>query len=226
MGSNPSPRTLPGGSSGGPKVLEQLHDGGAILRPPVPPFPRDSPPRFVTPRTRIEPLEEDHALELFRALSDPRIYEFLPEDPPASEAELLARIERWTRGPGTAARERWFNWAVLLTAEPAVAGSLQATVDLNERQASVAYLLAPKLWGQGIAREALVPLLAWLRSRDDVSEVIAVIDSRNVRSLHLVRRLGFELVRTVRHADFFKGSWSDELTLRWAGPTRSETSGE
>ena len=191
----------------------------------MPPFPRDTSPRFVTQRTRIEPLGEDHALELFRALSDPRIYEFLPEDPPASEEELRARIQRWARGPGTVTQERWFNWAILLTAEHAVAGSLQATVDLNERQASVAYLLAPKFWGQGIAREALGPLLAWLRSRDDVSEVVAVVDSRNVRSLNLVRRLGFELVRTVRHADFFKGSWSDEQTHRWAGPPRSEAAG-
>ncbi len=190
------------------------------------PFPRDSSPRFVTQRTRIEPLEEDHAPELFGALSDPRIYEFLPEDPPASEAELRARIQRWARGPGTATRERWFNWAIRLMGERAVVGSLQATIDLNERQASVAYLLTPKFWGQGIAGEALIPLLAWLRSRDDVSEVIAVVDSRNVRSLNLVDRLGFELVRTVRHADFFKGSWSDEQTLRWAGSHRSEKAGD
>lgn len=190
------------------------------------PFPRDASPRFVTRRTRIEPLEEGHAPELFQALRDPRIYEFLPEDPPASEAVLRARIQRWARGPGTATHERWFNWAIRLTAERAVAGSLQSTVDRNERRASVAYLLAPRFWGQGIAHEALAPLLAWLRSREDVSEVVAVVDSRNVRSLNLVRRLGFEPVRTVRHADFFKGSWSDEQTLRWAGPSRSETAGD
>ena len=47
---------------------------------------------------RIETQTPDHAGGLFAALSDPRVYTHLDEDPPSSVSELRARLERLTAG--------------------------------------------------------------------------------------------------------------------------------
>ncbi len=60
---------------------------------------RDPSPRFETRRLVIEPLRAEHAAELFTLLCDPRIYEFIPEDPPVTEQALKARFDRFARAP-------------------------------------------------------------------------------------------------------------------------------
>ncbi len=181
---------------------------------------------LTTRRTTLEPMTPGHASELFRILSDPRIYEFIPEDPPISEGALRSRIERWVIGPGPGTRELWFNWAIRLNRERNVAGTLQATIASDERRALIAYILGPEFWGQGIATEAVRRLLSWLSTRGDVSEIIALVDSRNAPSIRLVGRLGFELIGTEQNAGFFKGNRSDEHTFRLAVPPPPQASGE
>ena len=183
------------------------------------PDPSSNPTAFLTTRrATLEPMTPGHASELFRILSDPRIYEFLPEDPPVSEEALRSRIKRWVIGPGPGTRELWFNWVIRLNRERTVAGTLQTTVVLDERRALIAYIVGPEFWGQGIATEAVRRLLAWLSARDDVSEAIALVDSRNAPSIRLVGRLGFEPIGTEQNADFFKGNRSDEQTFRLVLP--------
>lgn len=171
-----------------------------------------------TPRLVIEPLRLEHAAKLYPVLRDPRIYTFISDVAPSSESDLEAHFARYLAGPARDSRELWFNWAVRLKAGGEYVGTLQATVDLSGRRAFVAYILGPDRWGMGLASEALGALLSCLFSRGDVDVAEAAIDTRNERSIRLVKRLGFELLRVDRKAEFIQGSWWDEYLFRIFAP--------
>ena len=144
---------------------------------------------------------------MLAVLADPRMYTYLPGDPPSDERSLgerYARLEMRFSPDGT---QRWLNW-VVLTGAGAV-GRVEASVDLATQRAGVAYLFHPDAWGQGYASEALEAMLGHLRLLG-VRQAQATIDTRNAASLKLVRRLGFTYHHTVYGADEFKGLVSDE----------------
>ncbi len=170
--------------------------------------------RIRTARLSIEPLRRGHARALYVALRDPRIYDYVPDAPPPSIRATATRIQRLARGPPTGSPERWLNWVVRARASGRVVGTVQATVRPDRRRAGVAYLFAPEYWGRGYASEALAALLAALRAQDGIATFEARVDARNHRSIRLLRRLGFELVRTVPHAEFLHGAWGDEHVFR------------
>jgi len=182
---------------------------------------RASPIAFESPRLVVESLRTAHAAELFGALRDPRVYTFISDDPPSSVGDLEARFGRYLKGPAPFSGALFLNWAVRLKTGEGYIGTLQATIDIGRRRASVAYLLGPEFWGKGLGSEAVQALLAWLFSRGDVDSAEARIDTRNDRSILLVRRLGFELIQVVRKAEFFKGSWGDEYLFRILASARS-----
>lgn len=160
-------------------------------------------------RLRIEPLSPAHAAQLFPLLQDARIYTFLPQDPPSSLAQLAERYRRLETGAPVSSGQEWFNWVAYVRATGVPVATLQATV-YPDRRASLAYIGFPSSWGKGLVTEGVAWMIEHLASGRDVSLFEAFIDTRNQRSIDLVRRLGFTLRSTISNADFFKGSDSDE----------------
>lgn len=149
---------------------------------------------------RLEPQVAAHAAPMYTLLCDPAIYEF-ENAPPASEAALrrrFAALESRRSGDGT---EQWLNWVVRLPGGE-LAGYVQATVEATAR-AWVACELGSRWWRQGIATRALQAVLRELADTYAVRDAYAVLKTVNVRSLGLLRKLGFtELDREARaHLD-------------------------
>jgi [ribosomal protein S5]-alanine N-acetyltransferase len=164
-----------------------------------------------TPWLRLEPLRREHAPVMLAVLADPRMYRYLPGDPPADESALAERYARLETRSSPGGTQRWLNWVVLT--EAGAVGRVEASVDLAAQRADVAYLFHPDAWGQGYASEALEAMLRHLRLLG-VRQAQATIDTRNAASLKSVRHLGFTDHHTVYGADEFKGSISDEAVYR------------
>ncbi|HET7839220.1 MAG TPA: GNAT family N-acetyltransferase [Rectinemataceae bacterium] len=161
-------------------------------------------------RLLLEDLVPGHAAELFPVLRDPEMYTYIPGDPPSSETELR---ERYTRQTNHAAEdELWLNWILRLKEGRECIGYVQATLP-KASSALIAYQLSPRFWGKGYAFEACGAVLARLATVHSVREIRAEIDSRNTASIRLVERLGFRREAFRERADFFKGSWSDEIVF-------------
>ena len=79
--------------------------------------------------------------------------------------------------------------------------------------AYIAYFVFVDSWRQGVAREACQELVRFLFESFPIDRVVAHDDTRNERSLRLLRALGFQLSETIRDADNFKGTSSDEHVL-------------
>ena len=126
---------------------------------------------------------------MFLVLSDPAIYEY-ENAPPESEEWLAGRYSRLESRSSSDGREKWLNWVVRLPGGD-LAGYVQATV-LPGRVALIAYELNSRHWRQGIGSDAIATMLDELHAYHGVQRYVAVLKSRNIRSLGLLRRLGFE----------------------------------
>ena len=142
-------------------------------------------------RTTLEPQLASHAGEMFALLQDPRIYEY-ENEPPASQAWLRERYAKLeTRHSGDGA-EHWLNWIVRIASGEAI-GYVQASVEPGGR-AFVAYVLASRWWGQGLAQEAVHAMMDELRDAYGAKRFVAVFKRANARSRALLVRLRFEPV--------------------------------
>ena len=159
-------------------------------------------------RVDLEPLRLEHASAMFEGLADPAGYIFLPDDPPVSVEALRSRYDRQLIGGSPDGTETWLNWVVRNRENDALVGYTQATV--RDRIADIGYHVFPTCWRKGFATMALRATLGELFAMTSIDEVHAFVDTRNIASVTLLGKLGFDCLRTIIEADHFKGASSDE----------------
>ena len=152
-------------------------------------------PGGLTVRLRIEPLRADHAPLLFDALADAAIYTYIPDERHSSVDSLARRYAFLACGAPEDVEEVWLNWALQRIDTGAYIGTLQATV-LPDARAFMGYVLTPSTWGHGFAKEACRWLVGELQCRYAVDEILATVDTRNLRSQRVLERLGFDRIGT------------------------------
>ena len=143
---------------------------------------------IATPRLILHPQVARHADEMYAVLSDPAIYEF-ENAPPESIDWLRARFAKLESRRSADGAEHWLNWVIALR-DGALIGFVQATVH-RDRHAGIAYVLASRHWGQGVASEATLAMIDELILRYQVREFTAVLKRANHRSQKMLLRLGF-----------------------------------
>jgi RimJ/RimL family protein N-acetyltransferase len=173
----------------------------------------DGETNLETERLILEPLRRGHARYLFPALSDTRIYTYIPQDPPASVHTLETRYRQLESRKSPSGDEDWLNWAIRLKQGERYVGTIQATVR-RDRSSLLAYELSTDFWGRGLATEACSRVIESLFADYDVEEIVAEVDTRNAASCRLLERLSFRRVETRVGVDFFKDSSSDEYTYK------------
>ena len=169
-------------------------------------------------RVDLEPLRPEHASAMFEGLADPAGYVFLPDDPPRSIEDLQSRIDRQVIGRSPDGAETWLNWVIRDRENNALVGYTQATI--RDRSADIGYHVFPTYWRQGLATIALRATLSVLFATTSIEEVHAFVDTRNMASVALLKKLGFDCLRIIVEADRFKGASSDEyefalVCARW-----------
>jgi [ribosomal protein S5]-alanine N-acetyltransferase len=142
----------------------------------------------------IEPLEERHAAEMHDALLDPRLYPFIPENPPASVEHLQALFRRFIAGPPAGSGEVWLNWVIRDRSSKACIGTLQATY-FASGELWAGYKVIPPWWRRGVATAGVRWLLDELQGRFPRVPVLASVDTRNTASVRVLEKCGFELLR-------------------------------
>lgn len=174
------------------------------------------------PVLRLEPIAPTHAGELFGGLSDPELYRFVAESPPASVAALRSRYEKLATRRSPDGSETWLNWAIWSREERAYLGYVQATVG-RRGVAEVAYVLFRAYWRRGYARAAVAQMIALVEKEHHVTTFWANVDSRNVASRALLTALGFDCVGIRRDAEWIDGQPSDEAVYVLEVATSTES---
>lgn len=138
---------------------------------------------------RLDPLTARDAEAMFALLSDPAIYRYLDESPPASVAALRQRYERLEARQSPDGRQGWLNWVMRPTGE-GPAGYVQVTV-VPGRTAWLAYVLGSAQWGRGLAARASRAVMRHVEARYGVERWLAMVEAENLRSIAVLDRLGF-----------------------------------
>ena len=161
-----------------------------------------------TERLVLEPQTASHAEEMFELLSDPAIYEYENAPPRSLEwlRERFAKLETRRSADGS---EHWLNWVIRVPTSELV-GYVQATVHPDGR-AAIAYELASRFWGRGLARAAVEAMVPALVDDYGVRRLSAVFKRRNHRSQRLLERLGFLPATPQLHAEL--GTEPDEMLM-------------
>ena len=161
-----------------------------------------------TERLVLEPQTASHAEEMFELLSDPAIYEYENAPPRSLEwlRERFAKLETRCSAEGT---EHWLNWVIRIPGSGLI-GYVQATVYPDGR-AAIAYELASRFWGRGLARAAVEAMVPALVDDYGVRRLSAVFKRRNDRSQRLLERLGFSPATPELHAEL--GAEPDEMLM-------------
>ena len=161
-----------------------------------------------TERLVLEPQTASHAEEMFEVLSDPAIYEYENEPPRSLDwlRERYGKLETRRSADGT---EHWINWVIRVPTSGLI-GYVQATVHPDGR-AAIAYELASRFWGRGLAHAAVQAMVAALKEDYGVRRLSAVFKRRNHRSQRLLERLGFSPATPELHAEL--GAEPDEMLM-------------
>jgi ribosomal-protein-alanine N-acetyltransferase len=160
-------------------------------------------------RVLLEPIVPAHADALFDSIQDPRLYTYIPHEPPATREALRARYLRWSARQSADGSESWLNFAVREAASATYVGTVQATL-VPGGESQIAYEVFPPFWRRGLASAACEGLLHHVFSSWPVDRLRASCDTRNAASFGLLEKLGFTRVGLVEGADHFKGATSDE----------------
>ena len=107
---------------------------------------------------------------------------------------------------------RGVRWGITMKGDAELMGTcgFYDWVKLAQR-AEIGYDLDPDWWGRGIMTEALHAVLDYGFETMELNRVQVIIDSENVRSLKLVRRLGFKKEGVLRQRSYFNGRFRDDV---------------
>jgi [ribosomal protein S5]-alanine N-acetyltransferase len=172
----------------------------------MPPFPTF--PVLTTGRVRLREIVPADAPDLFAFRRDPE--EQRHNDPPLTHPDeadaLIERLAREYREHGVA------RWGLTLDDDVVVGLFGYNTWDTTNRRASVGYDLKRSLWGRGLATEAMRSILGFGFEEMALNRIEAHTNAANVRSIHMLRRLGFWREGTF-HEHFFEDGQFHDVAL-------------
>jgi RimJ/RimL family protein N-acetyltransferase len=147
---------------------------------------------ITTDRLVVRPWRLDEGDRFFDIYRRPEVVRWLGAAPMQDRSEAIAMIERnLTR---LDADPRFGSWAVIHASTGVPVGSviLKPLPD-SEGEVEIGWQLHPDSWGNGFASEAASAVLD-RGFADGLSEVWAVTDLDNTRSVAVCRRLGMQLL--------------------------------
>jgi len=83
----------------------------------------------------------------------------------------------------------------------------------EHRQGEIGFVLRPDAQGRGLAAEGALELFRFGFGTLGLHRIVGRCDARNVASAALMRRLGMRQEAHLRHNEFVKGEWTDELVF-------------
>jgi ribosomal-protein-alanine N-acetyltransferase len=120
----------------------------------------------------------------------------------------------WGKRISPDGNEIWLNWAARLTETGALIGHFQAGIK-EGTESNLGYTVGKHHQKKGYASEALQTILLFLKMEMGLESIKAWIDTRNTASIKLVEKIGMTKIGTIKKADHFKGSDSDEFVYQF-----------
>lgn len=163
--------------------------------------------RLITPRLVLRPAEPGDLDALHAILSDPRATRYW-STPPHASAE---RTREWLDATLSTQPHEGEDFVVEHD------GVLVGKVGFY-RFPEIGFIFHPDVWGQGIASEALAPVLERAFAVHGLAQITADVDPRNTASLKLLTRHGFQETHRAARTWLIGEEWCDSVYLALPRP--------
>lgn len=157
---------------------------------------------LVTERLRLRPARPDDLPAFHAILSDVEATRYW-STPPHREVE---QTRMWLDGMMSIRADEGVDFVVEFEGRAVGKAGFY-------RWPEVGFILAPKVWGQGLAREAMTAVLDHGFGVGGLDHAIADVDPRNARSLALLQRLGFVRTGYRERTYRLEDGWADSVDL-------------
>jgi RimJ/RimL family protein N-acetyltransferase len=140
------------------------------------------------PDIRLVPFGEEHLDEVRAMLEDPEILRFtrIPEPPPEDFPRRW--LERYEKGRRDGSCE---GFAVLDGGDRFLGLALVPTIDHEEGEVELGYIVVPGARGRGVATAMLRQLTRWAFDTAHAQRIVLIIDVANPASERVAERCGY-----------------------------------
>ncbi len=164
-------------------------------------------PTLQTERLILRQLTMDDLEFAFRHFSDPRVTQYLMDEPPVADHDQARAIIEFYQEPEGKSHNRW---AIVRKADQRVIGTIgyHKWVKAHFR-AEVGYDLSPDCWGQGYMSEALREAIRHGFEGMGLHRIEALVFVGNDASIQLLKRMGFQQEGLLRDVFCLNGVFYD-----------------
>ena len=168
-------------------------------------------PVLTTPRLILRPITLDDTAAMYALRSDKEVMRYIARPLALVEADAARYIEKLQQHQ---AANEGVTWGIAHAANPRLIGTIGFwQISPEDRHAEIGYALAREHWGQGLMQEALPAVLAHGFDALKLHRVEAVVAPRNLPSIQLLLRNGFEQEGLFRQNCFFAGEFLDSAVF-------------
>ena len=163
---------------------------------------------LITPRLRLEPLNDSHFDGLYRLNSDPVVMRYITgrPDTPEDTQSMIDRVKaRWA--------EFGYSWWAFIRQDTGdlIGNCLLVWTSAQHRQGEIGYILNPAHHGHGYAPEAARALLRLGFHHHGLHRIIGRLDARNTASARVLEKIGMRREAHLIDNEHVKGEWTSEM---------------
>ncbi len=165
---------------------------------------------LTTARLKIRDVEEGDFLALREQDSDPAVQQYRGART-ISEEQTRRNLQRCIAAAQEQPRQQYVCAVTSCTDEQLVGLAFLMGVDLEVREAEIGYSMTQRFWGQGYATETAAGLLAFSFETLGLHRVWAKCIAENIRSWHVLEKIGMRREGHLRECEWVAGRWQDHL---------------
>jgi ribosomal-protein-alanine N-acetyltransferase len=162
-----------------------------------------------TERLHIKPLKASDAVAAFPKLQDDDLYRWISLIKPKSVNSLAEDWRRIESRTSPDHKEIWLAWFVSSKFDNSPLGSIDVSIDEDGVAVNCGYYFFVSEWGKGYGTEATSAVIQHLQ-KHQVKKFIATVTVGNMASVAVLKKLGFEFVRTIPNNDTLNGVLVDD----------------
>jgi RimJ/RimL family protein N-acetyltransferase len=172
---------------------------------------KTDPPLLTTARLRLRGINETDSDDLYAIYSDVKTLEYWGQDPVQSPAEAWKKIKENMKSveDGTAVL-----WGIALRDDNRLIGTCTLfKINQQNKNGEAGYILNRTYWGKGLMTEAMGSVFDYAFNDLDFHRLEADTDPKNIASLALLEKFGFQREGYFRERWFVHGKWHDSVML-------------